>query len=445
MSDDFPTLPDILNDNAGVVGAAAGLAVSRSVQATNRSIRNLQDQLGSVQKELAKSRSKDELEEWHREKLYRLSVEIREAAGQPVTRASLVNVAALAYRFQKTIPGTSAFRSFQDKEFLQSTESQVINLWTTSCASVNSGLDDLKELCAWHKFDCFLRSLLAVEESKVQLAEELEAAAHDRDVASSAKKQVWPDAIRGKHLISSLCLYGAVISFLFGLIALASGYGKPDSAHVSLAGIALIIVVAPMLLIILGLRGNDYDSRIWNIEIAKTKLEARLKALQQQEDSLRKETLSLATHVPSELLDYFCSPSHGLDERGQKRLEIAAYAHSLADGFGVDSEALPTGLVEWLQRQTSGALRRDFNDSEITDEQILESLAKAWEISPLQISPGSLLERDLGWYPEIVMAGLEHDFDVEIHPEVIAGVETVRDAIEATQAALAKKRSQSKA
>lgn len=442
MSDGFPTLPDVLNDNAGVVGAAAGLAVSRSVQATNRSIRNLQDQLGSVQKELAKSRSKDEWEEWHREKLYRLSVELREAASQPVTRASLVNTASLAYRFHKTIPGTYAFRSLQDKEFLQTTESQVFNLWKTSCASLTSGLDDLKELCAWHKFVHLLSSLFAVEENKASLTRELEAAARDRDAASSAQKRIWPDAVRGKHLVNSLCLYGALITFLFGAIALASGYSKPDSGHVILQGIALIsvVVVAPLLLAVVGVRRHDYDSRIWHTEIAKTKLEARRKALQQQEDSLRKDALSLATHVPGDLLDYFCSPSDGLHEREQKRLEIAAYANSLADGFGVDREALPTGLVEWLQHQTSGTLRRDFNDREVTDEQIVESLAKAWETSPLQISPGSLLKRDLGWDPEIVMMVLEHDFDVEINPEVIAGVETVRDAVETTQAALAKKR-----
>ena len=76
------------------------------------------------------------------------------------------------------------------------------------------------------------------------------------------------------------------------------------------------------------------------------------------------------------------------------------------------------------------------NDTFVTDDQIRESLARLWDISPLRLTPDALLVSDLGLDPGLVMAGLEVDFRVEFEEKAIDEIQTIRDVIGAARAAL---------
>jgi acyl carrier protein len=426
VSDEFPSIPDVLNDNAGVVGAAAGLAVSRNVQAANRSVRQLQDQVTSLQRDLAKSRAKDEWEEWHREKLYKIFREANTSQCSPTSSSSFLDIASLAYRFHKTIPDTSAFRSIQDKEFLQTTASLVAERWKSACAVFPSALEELKLCCAWYKLRKITRRIMAIDRTQERAKEELKLQVGRLDAERSAKKSFWLDLLSGKSVVRSAFFYAALLSFVVGsiiLFAVSTGIG------------VLMILATPIFLMFFSINQSDLELRCRNIAAIKDDLEAQLKQLRKERDELRVAAVSMA-HVPSELVEFIADESAPLQERLDKHYEVASYADSLIDALGVAQAYQLDGIAEWIEFQKEDALGAAPNDAFVTDDQILESLARLWDISPLRLTPDALLVSDLGLDPEMVMAGLEMDFRVKFEEQAINAILTIRDVIDAARAAL---------
>jgi hypothetical protein len=159
MSDEFaPSFQDVLNENLGTVGLAAGLAVNRSVQNVQRDVGKFRRELGSLRGEMAAVRKQEEEEARNRETVFQLNVQIDEVVALGPSPAALLMIERLMGAFETLDFSSYAFRQLQDKQFWYATKNRLSEIKARLLDQLpEEAHSNLALLKIWHAFNQELR------------------------------------------------------------------------------------------------------------------------------------------------------------------------------------------------------------------------------------------------------------------------------------------------
>jgi hypothetical protein len=341
MSDEFPTPQDILNDNPGVVGAAAGYAVNRNIQATNRNLEHLKKEVSSMQRELVRTRQQEETEHRRREQVFQVSSQLDELISQEKSPDVLLRLQHLDQAFKELGLTSASFRSLSDKEFLNSTKLRFRRALEEHRASMSAeALKSLDALKQWSTLSECAQQLLVEDVEFAEATQKLSEAQEkhsEAEAALSKTKGIVPFARDGEHLWASRAFAAAVVVAFAGItIPIFWGIGQ-----------------LPLSLVFFGVAaaafGYTYQERFkLNFSNSMEFAEAK-KLLQQAERRLEQcenERFRLQGSIfecnllPSELCDFLADSDHPIEERRTKCAEASAYGESLRKELRVSEAVL---------------------------------------------------------------------------------------------------------
>lgn len=379
MSDGSPTnLPDFLNDNPGVVGAAAGYAVNRGVQTANRNIAQLKKELGSIQRELTKEREAGEREQKNRERVFQISIELDHLLRREFSPDLLLRVAKLRDKLAQLRLSSSSFRSLQDKEFFTTTSSKLESARNAIAQSLSQEtLDQIRALTQWNGVGESCTELFVTEQRLAKTTAELKAASSElqrvRDANTGFMHLVFGGNTRLTFLAvvtGSLLLISAVVA----AIAVAKSSAKDASKEVQVTAQMIRdgwtpsvtkdaeeesskILARGMLacIVALGLAAIPGALCFHNCMLLQHTQSTESKRLGSLEDKLAQQNSSLthikdhlhqiilsADSVPEELRTYLVDSTVPEKDRSVKVEEVKHYAASLKAYLAVGDDALPT-------------------------------------------------------------------------------------------------------
>jgi hypothetical protein len=337
MSENFA---DFLNDNAGVVTGAAGLAVHRNITATNRNLTALRGEIGKLQERFAQEKEKEARESLNRDILFRISQQVEALASEnpsPDQYFELIRVSDDLGRIGFT---SATFSSLQDKSYL---------------ASVSSSIDQALGRC-WESLPEETRSLVATAVAWNRLRSlSTSVAQADKYIAGRKREIVEVHRLLGvlakskpnvfsNKIVTILSGSGLVLGLFFGLLAFG---GTSQTVVLSIlavfcGGIAVITFIA-------GIADLDTKSKK-HFEDTKEAdrrglhAEDQIKSYRSKRYALVRQ-LSELKEVPAETLQYYGSESIDYSERLNQLNDVSDYLNQVCNALGIDTSRLPNNSV----------------------------------------------------------------------------------------------------
>lgn len=328
-------LADFLNENAGVMGAAA----NRNIAATNRSISALRDDLGKLHEQLAQDKETEKRELLNRDVLFRFSQRVKALSSGPASPEVYFELVRVSEDFRQLGFDSGTFSTLQDKSFL----SEVLSAIDQSFATVwESFSDELKEQIAevsdWNSLKD-LGVAIAIADQKIpSIKKALSAALKEGEVLRKEKPSVFSDRIWNAFM------FGPLLICAFSIFWLASG----DSNKPSLTAI-LLMLFSPLFAFFAWLaRLPAVDKSVERHTAETTEYIKRAKNLREQLSFLVSnrpvfvQRLNELQRIPVDTINFFASEIVTPQERLTQLNQVSAYVADICARISLHPARLPS-------------------------------------------------------------------------------------------------------
>jgi hypothetical protein len=337
MSENFA---DFLNDNAGVVTGAAGLAVHRNITATNRNLTALRGEIGKLQERFAKEKEKEARESLNRDILFRISQQVETLASENPSPDQYFELIRVSEDLRSLGFTSATFNSLQDKSYL---------------ASVSSSIDRALEMCleslpeetrslvtaavAWNSLRSLSTAVVRADEGIASSQGELVEARRGLGVLEKSKPNFFSNKAAVIYSVA-----GLVLAMFFGL--LAAGGTSQTAWLVILAlvcgGTALFAFFAGMMNLDIRRSKHFLDTEEANRRVLHA--EDQIKRYRTKRSGLVRQ-LSGLKEIPPETIEYYESEAMDYSERLNQLNDVSDYINQVYQALGITTSKLPHSTV----------------------------------------------------------------------------------------------------
>jgi hypothetical protein len=357
-------LPDFLNDNAGVVAAGLGVGINRNLTRLRAENAKAAAQLKNIHRHAVRERREAVREKEAKEIVFNIHSQVSEPLRSSEVSVNLYyQVRSWANEVSKHGISSESFKSFQDKEFFRSTQSELQRLMQAIDAALP--YDTKVQVAEFDEWYTFYLIAYAVAKVDAQIEPQVDSSTHPDDnivawVISEFKSDTRidlsqkPDAIerikaeaaKARQALTSTPEYQINLAFI---TADSSG---PKHFNKTLTPSKLSKFT------------NDHSSRsisngesFWNSLFSKFKAakvddspsrhEQRRSKFLHEQRGLLVETMSVIGAVPEATRAYFAATS---SDRMSKLDEVRDYVRALGEFLGVNPSLLPeVPELKWLK------------------------------------------------------------------------------------------------
>lgn len=360
MSDN---LPDFLNDNAGVVAVGLGVGVNRNLTRIRSENAKVAAQLKNLHRHAVREKREALREQEAKEVVFKIHTQLRDPCSSEISVNLYYQIRSWGNEIHKKGISSESFKSFQDKEFFRTVQSELQRLMQAIDGALPYDTKmQVAEFDEWHTFYLVAYAVAKVDE-KIALQKDPSSCLSDDVVAwvisefksetgidvshdTDTLERIKAEAVKARMKLSSTPEYQINLPFIAANSSGPKHFKKTltptklknftdnRSARTLAKGQSLLTSLFAKL-------------RVSNVDASLSRTKDRRSQFLQEQRALLAETMSAIGAVPEATRAFFAGTSC---ERLSKLDEVRDYVQALCDFLGVNPCLLPeVPELKWLQ------------------------------------------------------------------------------------------------